>query len=315
MVIWLPIILAIILIFVAIHLYCRKWVAQFRTNPSLYQIDFLLGEPDGIESYVETDDGARLRCVTEGEGQDVILAHGYGMTLVVWNSIWRQLIEHGFRVIAFDHRGHGKTELKNGKKITADQMASDFVAVAKHFEVNNGILVAHSMSGFLSIKALLKHPELAQTHLDGLVLISSVAGEGLRGAPQNRLQVPLLKWGILRLLSYVPTYRYLFGASVFGIYPTASEIEAFNTIFFEHRHRPTMKVLQAICHESHYTELNQINLPCIVVAGTMDRTTPFSHSIDLSQKIPNARLSKIEGMGHMLIWEAPDDLIDLILSL
>ncbi len=55
------------------------------------------------------------------------------------------------------------------------------------------------MGGFVTIRAVLDHPELAQ-RLRGLVLFATWAGRILDGAPQNRLQIPLLQHGILQRL-------------------------------------------------------------------------------------------------------------------
>ena len=74
-------------------------------------------------------------------------------------------------------------------------MAADDAAVLEHFDVRDGVLVGHSMGGFVAIRAVLDHPELAQ-RLRGLVLFATLAGRILDGAPQNRLPILLLQSGV-----------------------------------------------------------------------------------------------------------------------
>lgn len=224
------------------------------------------------------------------------------------------LSEAGYRLIAFDHRGHGKTVTGNDG-ITSKTMASDYVAVLEHYGVKDGILMGHSMSGFLGLKALLEYPAISESYLCGLILLASTAGDGLRGAPQNRLQAPLLKSGLLKFISNHQTYGGLFGSSVFGTQPNGAEIDAFITLFFKHDHRTTAAVIRALCRESYYARLNEIHLPCLVVCGTKDRTTPPSHTLELAQRLPNAGLHWAENVGHMLPWESPETLINAIESL
>ena len=104
---------------------------------------------------------------------------------------WDKLLDHGHRVIAFDPRGHRRSTIGSAG-IGSESMAADDAAVLEHFDVRDGVLVGHSTGGFIAIRALVEHPELAG-RLRGLVLCASWAGRILDGAPQNWLQIPLLQ--------------------------------------------------------------------------------------------------------------------------
>ena len=104
---------------------------------------------------------------------------------------WDKLLDHGHRVIAFDPRGHRRSTIGSAG-IGSESMAADDAAVLEHFDVRDAVLVGHSTGGFIAIRALLDHPELAG-RLRGLVLCASWAGRILDGAPQNWLQIPLLQ--------------------------------------------------------------------------------------------------------------------------
>ncbi|NDB27456.1 MAG: alpha/beta hydrolase, partial [Actinobacteria bacterium] len=56
-------------------------------------------------------------------------------------------------------------------------------------------------------------------------------------------------------------------------------------------------------------QLGNITLPCTIVVGTKDKTTPPFHTDDLHRGIKNSKLVRIPNKGHMLNWEAPDALV------
>ena len=94
-------------------------------------------------------------------------------------------------------------------------MAADYAALLEHFEVRDGVLVGHSMGGFVAIRAVLDDPSIAQ-RLHGMVLFATWGGRVFRGSPLNRLQILLLKTGVLQRLARTRTGEVLFGATVAG---------------------------------------------------------------------------------------------------
>lgn len=167
-------------------------------------------------------DGMVLRVLIAGQGPPVVFVHGYTATLAEWNFVWDELLAKGFRVIAFDQRGHGRSTL-GAAGIGSEPMATDLAAVLQHFDIRDGVLVGHSMGGFVMIRAMIDHADLAQ-RLRGLVLFATWAGRVLDGAPQNRLQIPLLEHGILQRLLRSKTIAVLFGAAQCGARPSPAMI-------------------------------------------------------------------------------------------
>lgn len=292
----------------------RAMVAQIERNPDLFTREQLLAEPVGEETLIARPDGTVLRALTAGQGKPVLFVHGYTGSLVEWNFVWDTLQALGFRVIAFDQRGHGGSTL-GSEGIGSEQMAADIAAVAQHFDVRDGVLVGHSMGGFLTIRAVLDHADLAQ-RLRGLVLFATWAGRILDGAPQNRLQIPLLQYGILQRLIRNKTVAVLFGAAQCGKRPSPSMISAFNEAINEHldAHGPLLPIVQAFAHEDRYPRLGEIRVPTVVMVGSADRTTPPRHSRRLASGIPGARLVMVPDAGHLLNWEAADELVKVVES-
>ncbi|WP_235065795.1 alpha/beta fold hydrolase [Mycobacterium sp. 012931] len=173
----------------------------------------------------------------------------------------------GLRVIAFDQRGHGRSTL-GAEGIGSEPMADDLAAVLQHFDIRDGVLVGHSMGGFVSIRALLDHGALAQ-RLRAVVLFATWAGRVLDGAPQNRLQIPLLERGILQRLLRSRTIAVLFGAAQCGARPSPAMISVFLEWFHQHldRHGPHLPIVRAFSREDRYPRLAEISVPAVVMVG------------------------------------------------
>ena len=297
-----------------IGLHARALVSRIEQNPDPFPRDVLAREPQGDEALIRRDDGTVLRAVAAGVGPPVVLAHGFGVTLIEWNIVWDMLLARGFRVIAFDQRGHGRSTI-GSDGIGSAPMAADYAAVLDHFDVRDGVLVGHSMGGFLAIRAVLDHREVVR-RLRGLVLFATFAGDILNGAPLNRLQLPLLRSGILQTITKTHTGGTLFGAAQCGTTPSPAMVAAFVDMFNRQNHKPLIPILQAAMRENRYPRLGEISVPTVIMVGSADRTTPPGHAQRLTAGVPGARLVTVQDAGHMLNLETegPSALVDVIES-
>ena len=67
--------------------------------------------------------------------------------------------------------------------------------------------------------------------------------------------------------------------------------------------------------EDYYPRLKEIQLPCTIICGNQDATTPPWHAEALGREIKDARNIWVEGKGHMLNWKAPEVLIKAVQSI
>ena len=292
----------------------RAAVAEIERNPDPFPRDQLAREPQGEEVLINRQDGTMLRALVAGEGLTVVLAHGYTSTLGDWNIVWDALVARGYRVIAFDQRGHGRSTLGSAG-IGSEPMAADYAAVLEHFDVHDAVLVGHSMGGFVAIRAVLDHPDLAQ-RLHGLVLLATLAGRIFDGAQQNRLPMLLWKIGVTQRLVRTRTGGVLFGAFYCGKRPSPAMISVFRESIVQHLedHGPLLPIMHAIAREDRYPRLAEITVPTVVMVGSADRATPPSHSRRLAAGMPGARLVTVPDAGHLLNWEGSDALVEVVES-
>lgn len=301
----------------AVHLFAKSAAGKIKNRPERYNIEALRREPQGDTHFISCEDGTILRALTAGDGpQTVVFAHGYGITLVEWNLIWNALLQKGgYRLIAFDLRGHGKSATIGYAGIGSAQMAGDYKTVLEYFDVRDAILVGHSTGGFLAIAFMVNHPQVARQRLRGAVLMASLAGQATKDNPQNQIQIPLIQSGIMDMVAGSEVYGLLFGASVYGDEPTFAPVEVFRETFVRQNHQALIPILHDLSNDDYYVRLSEIEVPCVVVCGEKDATTPRWHSEAMGENIPNARSVWVPRCGHMLNWEAPEVIVETIESL
>lgn len=148
------------------------------------------------------------------------------------------------------------------------------------------------------------------SRLRGLVLGAAFAGRIWQGAPQHRLQLPLLRWGILPRWSI--RIGGLLGAFIVGDAPSPAEVTVLLEMFLRQDHRAMVRLLDACAEEDTYPRLGEIGVPTVVICGSNDKVTPPRHSQHLAAAIPDAQMVWVPGGGHLLYWEAPDTLIQAV---
>jgi len=263
---------------------------------------------------VTTADGSRLHALCAGNGRTVVLAHGYGVTHAEWDRLANRLLSKGRRVVVFDQRGHGASTVgRDG--IDSSVMSSDYRAVLEHFDARNAVLVGHSMGGFLALRFMLDHPEVVATRLSHAMIVASLAGNVFEGSLQNRLQIPMIRSGLLaRMLGVRPIAR-AFCRSLAGDEWTDVMMQHFIPTFRATDHRRLWPILQDMGVEDLCPRLSALDVPCTIVLGEQDKTTPPQHGREMARRIRGAELISVPGARHCLNIEAADLLTERLLAL
>src|ERR1700733_11546890 len=105
-------------------------------------------QPTGARtmSFITTKDGIQLYYKDWGTGQPIVFHHGWPLSADDWDTQMLFFLEHGYRVIAHDRRGHGRsTQTSNGHDM--DTYAQDAAAVADALNLKDAIHIAHSTGG------------------------------------------------------------------------------------------------------------------------------------------------------------------------
>jgi non-heme chloroperoxidase len=93
---------------------------------------------------IKSHDGTELFCRRWGDGPPVLFAHGWAMSSQAWQSAMLLTTRAGFQAIAYDRRGHGRSD-DPGRGYDYDSLADDLAAVIEEFDLRDTTLVGHSM--------------------------------------------------------------------------------------------------------------------------------------------------------------------------
>ena len=97
-------------------------------------------------STITTKDGVEIFYKDWGKGQPIVFSHGWPLSADDWDTQMMFFLEHGYRVIAHDRRGHGRsTQVSDGHDM--DHYADDLAALTAHLDLKNAIHVGHSTGG------------------------------------------------------------------------------------------------------------------------------------------------------------------------
>ncbi len=266
------------------------------------------------ERVITTSDGTKISTITMGSGTPVVLAHGYAVDMHCWNLVADELVARGYQVIAFDQRGHGRSTIgANG--LGSRQMVDDYLAVLREYDVSNGVLVGHSMGGFIAIRALVEQSEAMTSHLRGCLLMATFAGDVNRKNLQNKIQIPMIKSGVMGKLINSRFVAMNVAKTLLGDVKDLGMMNAFVDAFRKSDLKSLVPILTAFVVEDRYAQLDKVSLPCTIIVGTSDKTTPPFHTDDLHAGIKNSKLVRVPTKGHMLNWESPVALVDEIIAL
>ncbi len=119
---------------------------------------------------ITTRDGVRIFYKDWGDGPTIVFSHGWPLSADDWDAQLMFFVNHGFRVIAHDRRGHGRSS-QTGDGHDMDHYADDLAALTAHLDLREAVHVGHSTGGGEVARYLGRH---GQSRVAKAVLISAV---------------------------------------------------------------------------------------------------------------------------------------------
>ena len=264
---------------------------------------------DGDRSKVETSDGAVLDVHIAGDGPTVVLADCWGGSMETWGPVAAALVERGYRVVRYDQRGHGGSTI-GADGLGIERLGTDMREVLEAVDVRDAVVAGHSTGGFATQAFVIAYPEIAAERVKAIVLASTASGGlgrvGLEPIASRVIGNPLVH----QMLVGRAGVRFVRGA--FGKRASRAATMALRDTFTAVPPETHADLLRAIFAMDLREGRRSITLPTTVVVGALDTLTPPMFSREIADDIPGARLVQIPGAGHMLPYEATEELTDLI---
>jgi pimeloyl-ACP methyl ester carboxylesterase len=240
----------------------------------------------------------------QGKGAPLLLVQGLGYTRSGWGPA-REALAQRYRVISFDNRGIGESEVPPGP-YTVAQLAADAASVLERAGVARAHVVGASLGGMVAQEIALSYPD----RVDRLVLACTTAGgNGSYPMPE---QTQRLMVDSIGMEPRVALRRFVENA----LAPSAPTALADEIYAYRLANPPNAAGwgAQAAAGASWdaFERVGLIAAPTLVISGTHDSVVDARNSRLLAERIPNARLELIDDAGHMLFWERPGEFIRLV---
>jgi len=286
---------------------------------------------DGVSLHVEVDDPA-ADAVREG-APTVVLSHGYTLSLRSWVLQRKALARAGYRVVLWDQRSHGRSEVAASESCTIDQLGRDLHRVIEEVAPEGPLtLVGHSMGGMTIMSMAEQFPEVVRERVVAAAFVATSAG----GTNMMTLGFGQFVGRLLgrlgpRFLARMGTQQKLVDTArrlgrdvedlIVDRYSFASPV-AQHTVRYTGDmimgtplqvmadFLPTINVhdKQAALEQFHGVET-------LVVNGQQDLLTPPDHSEAIVRLVPGAEHVVVEDAGHIIMLEHPEVINEQLLEL
>lgn len=259
-------------------------------------------ESNGIELYYEV----------HGSGQPLLLISGVGYGAWFWHKLVQEL-QDDFQVIVFDNRGSGQSDQPAGP-YTVPMMAADTAGLLDGLDMEEVVVMGHSLGGFIAQELAVSRPELI-----GKLILASTNHGGMQVVPitpeamevlTNREGDPveLVKKGIE--IACAPG----FGEKHPEVVKELMEYRFTNPVPPSQYQAQVAAGAGTAAYTPDMVEqrMSSIQVPTLILFGEHDRVVPPGNAELMAEKIPQARVEIIPDTGHIFPIEDPSAAAEVI---
>jgi non-heme chloroperoxidase len=253
-------------------------------------------------STITTPDGTEIFYKDWGTGQPIVFSHGWPLSADDWDTQMLFFLGHGYRVIAHDRRGHGRsTQTWDGHDM--DHYVDDLAALTAHLDLRDAVHVGHSTGGGEVVHYIARHGE---SRVAKAVLISAVPPLMLQtdanpgGTPKSvfdgfRDQLTANRSEFYWDLAAGPFY----GFNRSGVKSSEAIIHNWWRQGMTGGAKPHYDGIAAFSETDFTEDLKKVTVPTLVMHGDDDQIVPYDDSGPLSAELlPNGTLKTYSGFPH-----------------
>src|SRR5258705_504308 len=259
-------------------------------------------------STVTTKDGTTIYYKDWGSGQPIVFSHGWPLSSDDWDAQMQYFGEHGFRCIAHDRRGHGRsTQTWDGNDM--DTYADDLMALVETLDLKNAIHVGHSTGGGEVARYIGRHGAgRARGRVAKAVLLDAVTPLMLKTAA-NPGGLPIDVFDGFRAAYLADRSQFFFNVAsgpFFGFNRPGTKvsqglIQSWWMQGMMSGHKNAYDCIKAFSETDFTEDLKKFDVPTLIIHGDDDQIVPIDASAKLSTKlVKNSTLKIYPGGSHSL---------------
>ena len=250
---------------------------------------------------ITTKDGTQIYYKDWGKGPVVMFSHGWPLSADAWEDQMLFLADHGFRCIAHDRRGHGRSSQPwDGNEM--DTYADDLAALVEALDLKDAVHVGHSTGGGEVARYIGRHGTKRVTKA---VLIGAVPPLMLK-TPANPGGLPMDAFDQIRAAVQADRSQFwkdlsapFYGANRPGAKVSQGLRDSFWLQGMMAGHKAVFDCIRAFSETDFTEDLKKFDVPTLVLHGDDDQIVPIADSALLSSKIiKGATLKVIPGAPH-----------------
>ena len=259
---------------------------------------------------VKTKDGTQIFYKDWGSGQPVVFSHGWPLTADAWDDQMWYVVSNGFRAIAHDRRGHGRSSQPwDGNDMNT--YADDLAAVIEQLDLRDVVLVGHSTGGGEITRYMGRHgtDRVAKAVLVGavppLMLKTDANPEGLPRSVFDEIRA-----GVERDRSqyWMDLSAPFYGANRKGSTVSQGLRDAFWLMCMTVGFKAAYDCIKAFSETDFTEDCKKIDVPTLIIHGDDDQIVPIVAAANKSSKlIKNCTLNVYKGAPHGLTATHQDE--------
>jgi 3-oxoadipate enol-lactonase len=240
---------------------------------------------------------AALQGPADGAGVPIVLSHGLGMDLHLWDDLAERLAAQGHPVLRYDHRGHGGSAVPPGP-YAMDDLVDDAARLLREWGRGPVVFVGLSMGGMVGQGLGIRHPELVR----GLVLANTSAQypESARAVWAQRIATVEAQ-GLAAIADAVMERWFCapFRAT------RADTVGGFRSKVLRTDAKGYVACCHAVANVDWLDRLGEVRCPTLVIAGEQDAGAPVAMSQAMAERITGAELVVLSDASHLSVAEQP----------
>ena len=243
-----------------------------------------------------------------GTGKEtLVFSHGYLMNSSMFKA-QIDALKDKFTCIAFDHRGHGASEVTSDG-YDLDNLVTDAISLIEALELGSVHFMGMSTGGFVGMRIALRRPDL----LKSLILNdTSAEDEQPKALKRNNILLWVVKYiGFFAAISQVMPI--MFYTKFLKDPSRKAEVGRWRNIILNQDRKAMVQFGHGIfARKSVLDELANLRIPTAIIVGDKDKATPIEYSRNMAAVIPNSSLFVIEDAGHSAAIEKPEEVTNAI---